>query len=159
MNRLLRLSALALALCCGPLAVAQPAPAPAPVMPSPVSARVDVSVMVVLASEGAGESDPRLSAWMPLLRSTPFQSFQMLDAHELRIADTEEQGVSLSGGRRIRVQLLQHDLAQARLKIELMNGDEKMVDSTVTIARNKSFFLVIRGENGTALLMPIVVRY
>lgn len=159
MNRLLRFGLLALALGAGPVALAQPTPAPAPVMPSPLSAHVDVSVMVVHASEAAGESDPRLSAWMPLLRSTPFQSFQMLDAHEMRIADTEDQGVSLSAGRRIRVQLLQHDLSQARLKIELMNGDEKIVDSTVTIARNKSFFLVIRGENGTALLMPIVVRY
>ena len=140
-------------------ALAQTPPAPAPVMPAQVEARVGVSLMVLLASEQAGESDPRLASWMPLLRTTPFQSFQMLDAHEMALADSEEHGLRLSEGRRIRLQLLSHDLTQARLKVVLESGEEKVVDTTITVARNKSFFLAVRGPQGTSLLLPIVVRY
>jgi hypothetical protein len=153
------LAALLIAIAAASPVVSFAQPTPAPVMPSPVSAHVDVSIMVVAATEGAGPSDPRLEAWMPLLKVTPFQSFQMLDAHELRLGDTEEQAMRLSEGRRVRIQLLSHDLSQARLRVELMNGEDKAVDTTVTITRNKSFFLVVRGKEGAALLVPIVVRY
>jgi hypothetical protein len=133
---------------------------PAPVMPSPVPAWVDVKLMVVQASEQAGAVDPRLGSFaQTLLSSTPFLSFTVLAQHEMRLGDTEEHAVSVSDVRRVRCRLISHDPQQAQLRVELLSGDTQIVDTTVTIRRNKSFVVAMRSRDGTTLLIPLTVRY
>lgn len=133
---------------------------PAPVMPSPVPALVDVKMTVVQASEQPGPIDPRLGALAASMQaSTPFKSFIVLAQHQLRLADTEEHAVVISDARRLRCRLLSHDTQQAQLKVELLGGDSQIVETTVTIRRNKSFVVVMRGRDGTSILIPLTVSY
>lgn len=151
-------------LCVAASASAQPAPpapppVPAPVMPSPLTARADVEVMVIEASEAAGENDPRLTPLLPTLKATGFASFQLVDRRSLRVADSETQQLLLSGARVLTVQMLSHDLQQARVRLVLVSGAARLVDTTITVHRNKAFYLAVRGHAGKSLIVPVAVRY
>lgn len=160
MKEMLRRAAVLLVMALAAPAAPALAQTPAPVMPSPVSAFVDVRLMVVQASEQPGAIDPRLGPLGPTLASTtPFKSFSLLAEHELRLGDTEEHAVPVSAARRIRCRLISHDTQQAQLRVELLGADASIVDTTVTIRRNKSFVVVMRGRDGTSLLIPMSVRY
>jgi hypothetical protein len=132
---------------------------PAPVLPTAVAPRVDVGVMVIQASATPGPIDSRLTPLLPTLRTLPFQAFTLLDEHDVRLIDGATEAVSLAGDRRLRVQLLSHDAKEARVRIELMAGEVQLVDTTISIHRNRSFYVAVRGGQGTTLILPVSVRY
>ena len=150
-------------LCLSASAWAQPAPPappqPAPVMPSPVTARVDVEVMVIEASEAAGPSDPRLTPLLATLNTTGFASFQLVDRRSLRVADSETQQLLMSDARVLTIQMLSHDLQQAQVRLVLVSGAARLVDTTITVHRNKAFYLAVRGHAGKSMIIPVAVRY
>jgi hypothetical protein len=148
-------------LCLSASAWAQPAPPPqpAPVMPSPVTARVDVEVMVIEASEAAGPSDPRLTPLLATLNATGFASFQLVDRRSLRVADSETQQLLMSDARVLTIQMLSHDLQQAQVRLVLVSGAARLVDTTITVHRNKAFYLAVRGHAGKSMIIPVAVRY
>jgi hypothetical protein len=132
---------------------------PAPVMPSSVPARVAVDLMVIAASNEPGASDPRLSGQMAALTRTGFQRFSLLDERSGMLADTEEQTMTMAGDRRVRVSLVSHDAVSARVHVELVSAGVKVMDSTITINRNRAFYLRVNGAPGTAVFIPVNVRY
>lgn len=134
-------------------------PAPAPIMPSAVGAKVEVEVMVILAKAEPGAVDPRLASMASALKSLPFQSFTLLDQQGVRLAGGEEQALRLTDQRRLKVRLVAHDATQATVKIELMSGETEVLDTTVSVHRNKSFYLAVRGYQGGSLVVPVTVRY
>ena len=140
------------------LAVAQER-APAPVMPSPVPARVTVEVKVIQASSEAGASDPRLASMMGALSRMGFARFWLVDEHAGAMADTEELTLRLPENRRLRVSLVSHDAAAARVRVELISGEVRVLDSTVSINRNRAFFLKVGLPAGGAIILPVGVRY
>jgi hypothetical protein len=143
----------------GVSAVAQTPPTPAPVMPNAVAPKVDIGVMVISASATPGPTDARLSALLPTLRTLPFQSFTLIDEKAVRLTDGASEAVVLSGDRRLRVQLLSHDAKEARVRVELMAGEVQVVDTTISIHRDRSFYVAVRSADGATLILPVSVRY
>lgn len=148
---------LALTLALGAPAAAQTAPAPG--ASAAVAATVEIEVMAIQGFPNPGPADPRIAHLMPALKAFPFQSYQLLDQKEVRLTDGKEEAVKLVDERRMRITLLSHDAREARVRLQLESGEAKVLDTTISIHRNLSFNVAVRGPNGTALFLPVTVRY
>ncbi len=131
---------------------------PAPVMPTTVPSRVTVGVMAIQATSEPGPIDERLRPLLSALQALPFKSFQLLDTREVLLRDASHGDLRLAGGRTLTVHLVSHDDKQAQVRVELVTGDKKVLDSTVVVRRNLTFNLAVRTTTG-ALVVPITVRY
>ncbi len=158
MRRWLTILALALGLGHPEGSLAQE-PSPAPVMPATVGPRIEVEVMIIHAAKGAPAIDPRLAGMMDQLSALPFDSYKLLDQHAVRLIDGSKDAVQLAGDRALRVYLISHDAREARVRVELMSGEQQVMDTTVSIHRNRAFYLAVRGYEGGSLIVPVSVRY
>jgi hypothetical protein len=150
----------------GPLALAGPPqpPPPRPPADAPPSAKapvgkVGVELMVVHAHNEDGKVDPRLTGIMQNLRFIKFKGFRLLDTHPASLGPAQESTFSIVGGRQIRVQLLERDAKQAKVRVRMFSGDAKVLDTTVSIHRNRSFMLAGPKHNGGVLIFAVSVKY
>lgn len=156
LSRVLSMLALAVAfLLWGAVAKAEPPAASS----DQVAAKVSVTVVLIAATHEDGAPDPKLKSHAQLLRTLPFRSYTYLDEHTFQIPDGGADSVSLREGRRLSVKILSHDHKEAKLHLELTRGDHAIMDTKVTVHRNRWFSLGVRKKNGTHLVVPVHVTY
>lgn len=132
---------------------------PAPSAPAPLAATVAVEMLVVYAHNESDRVDAELRSVMQQLRFTRYRSFTKLEAHPATLHPQEETSFTIAGDRRVKLQLLSHDAEQAKLRLRMFNQEGKLLDTTVSIHRNRSFMVAgPRYEQGV-LILPISVSY
>ena len=153
-----------LALCVPAMAQSRPPrptsrPAVASQAKAPLASKVGIEVMVVHATQGQPMVDSRLKSIMQHLRFLQFKRFSLLDKHRATLAMNSESTFSIRGGRRLKVQLLSRDARQARIRVRMFNDKGKLLDTTVSIHRNRSFILAGPKHDGGVLILPVTARY
>ncbi len=126
--------------------------------PTPKSAKVEVSVMVVHATD-QGEVDPRLQGLKRQLEIMRFQGFQLLSHDRDNLDEGQATTVNVAGGNKVRVKLIDRTNAQARVRIELYRDNDKRLDTTVRINRNRTFLVGGPRHDNGVLVFPITVTY
>ena len=124
-----------------------------------VTGKVNIEVMVVHASNAHNRVDPALQPVMQHLRFTNFKGFKMLSKEESGIGPSQDHTYSVAGGRRLKVRLLERDAKRAKIRIEMFNAKNKILDTTVSIHRNKSFMVAGPKHEGGVLVLPLTARY
>lgn len=160
-NALLAMLALGMSLSVMPaLAQAPPRPVPAsaPAAPAP-SADVDVQIMVVHANNAHTRVDSRLEGLLGHLRHLDYTGFDVLQTQTEKLQDSGNARYDVAGSREIRVNLIGHDAENARLRIRMFTGESKVLDTTVSVRRNRSFIVMGPRHNDGVLILPITVRY
>jgi hypothetical protein len=133
---------------------------PAPkARPAPVAAPVTLEVLVVHATSDHERVDPRLAEMRARLSHIAFTGFSVIDEHEVRIAPGEDSGITVTGGRRLRVELVERNNTSATVRFQLFKGEKKTMDTTVSIKRNRSFIIAGPKHDGGVLMLPLSVRY
>ena len=151
-------------LCTAPTAFGQAVPAntlqrQAVRLAQNVSGKVDIEVMVVHASNAHNRVDPSLQPVMQHLRFTNFKGFKMLSKEAKGINPSQDHTYSVAGGRRLKIKLLERDAKRAKIRIEMFNAKNKILDTTVSIHRNKSFMVAGPKHEGGVLVLPLTARY
>ena len=154
-----RTALLGLALVGTTAAIAQEPPKPAPVMPSSVGPKVTVEVLLVHAEKGDPYVDPKLTKMLGDLKALPYDRFDLVDEHSATLTDGAQDSVEVEGGRRMVVHLVSHDEKVAQVRVELMAGEIKLLDTTVSIHRNRMFYLAVSSEGTGRTVIPVGVRY
>ena len=126
--------------------------------PEPTSGKVEVSVMVVHATD-KGEVDPRLESLKRQFEIMRFQGFKLLSHDREELADGQSMTVNMVGGNKVRIKLLDRTNAQARVRIELYRDNDKRLDTTVRINRNRIFLVGGPKHEDGVLVFPITVSY
>lgn len=121
--------------------------------------RVGVEIMVVHATTSPKPVDPRLKDIMKQLQFTNFKGFKLLNEQDAQLADGGDVAVNVAGGRKLKVQLLSHNDASAKLRIRMFKEGNKILDTTVNIRRNKAFLIGGPNFQGGKLVLPITVKY
>lgn len=124
-----------------------------------VSGKVNVEVMVVHASNTHNRVDPSLQPVMQHLRFLSFKGFKMLSKDAKGIGVGQDHTYSVAGGRRVKVKLIERDVKRAKIRIEMYNAKNKILDTTVSIHRNKSFMVAGPKHEGGVLVLPLTARY
>ena len=157
-NRLLAMLALMAAL--GTTAVAQVPPRrPVPARPARVAQSVQVQLMVVHANNRHERVDRRLQALLPHLRHLDYTGYDVLQTQSETLSDGDEAQYTVAGEREVKVQLIDHDGDNARTRIQVFNGGRKVLETTVSVRRNRSFIVMGPSYEGGVLILPITVRY
>lgn len=158
MTRLIAMLALTMAL--GAPAVAQVPPRrPVPARPARVAQSVQVQLMVVHANNRHTRVDERLEALRAHLRHLDYTGYDVLQTQSETLSDGQEAQYSIAGNREVKVQLVDHDDENGRLRILVFNSGRKVLETTVSVRRNRSFIVMGPNYDGGVLILPITVRY
>jgi len=133
-------------------AEAQADPKPAP------QGKVQLEVMVVHANQ-SGKVDPKLKEIMKQLRFLNFTGFQLLDTYPATLTPGKEASFTLVGNRKLKIQLLSKNATAAKIRIRMFSGSDKVVDTTVSIHRNRSFIVAGPKYKDGVLILPLTVSY
>ena len=126
---------------------------------APVSGRVSVEVMVVQATNKHQRVDAELRTVMQSLRHLRFTGFSVLSTNKVSVGDRGDASINVAGGRRLKVNLIEVDEKQAKLRFQLFKGDKKVMDTTVSIRRNRTFIVAGPKHEDGVLILPLTVRY
>lgn len=121
--------------------------------------KVRFEVMVVRGTP-TGPVDPRVRELAPQFASMNLRGLQVLSSTSVMLGDAQSTSVSLDGGRKLELQLVSRTPQAAKVRVQMMQGAQKKVDTTVSIPRNKTF--LVAGppvENNGRLIVPITARY
>jgi len=147
-----------------PLALGQAAPSPLlqrqPIqLAQSVSGKVNIEVMVVHATNAHNRVDPSLQSVMQHLRFLNFKGFKLLSTESSGLGPGQEHTYSIAGGRRLKIKLLERDGKRAKIRIEMYTAKNKILDTTVSIHRNKSFMVAGPKHEDGVLVLPLTARY
>lgn len=120
--------------------------------------KVQIEVMVVHATN-SGRVDPRLRDLQRQLDQMRFTGFEVLSTSSDSLAEGQNTTVNVAGGHKLKVRLIEKDARNARVRIELLKGNEKRLDTTVTIPRDRIFLVGGPKHDGGKLILPITVDY
>lgn len=134
----------------------QEAPAP---RRAPVSGKVGVQILVAYAHNEDKRVDPELRSVMEQMKHFRFSGYRLLEKQSAQLGPTQETSLSIPGGKKLRVELLDRNERQARIRVRIFKGSDKVFDTTVSVPRNKTFLIGgPRYEKGN-LVMPLTVSY
>lgn len=144
-------------------ASAQVRPPPGPsslVAPSAaLPARVSIDTMVVHATNAHGNVDSRLRSILPHLQHLSYKGYSVLDTRSDELSPGGETSFTVAGDRRVTVELIERDATQARIRVGMYSGSRRLLDTTVSIHRNKSFIVAGPAYEDGVLILPMTARY
>ena len=126
--------------------------------PAPKTGKIEVSVRVVHATD-EGEVDTRLESLKRQFEIMRFRGFKLLSHDREEISDGQSMTVNMVGGNKVRIKLIDRTNAQARVRIELFRDNDKRLDTTVRIPRNRIFLVGGPKHDEGVLVFPITVSY
>ena len=137
---------------------AQQRPNP-PAAPQSHSGKVDVQLMVVYAHNEDNKTDADLKPVMQNLRFLRFSGYRLQDKFGSPLAINQESTYNIVGGRKLKLKLLSRDEKQAKVRVRMYKSDEKVLDTTVSIHRHKSFMLGGPKHDKGVLVFAVTVEY
>ncbi len=143
----------------GALATAQVPPRPVPVSDGAVSRDVDVQVMIVHAHNSNTRVDSRLEGLLQHLRHMRYTGYTVLDTKSESLTDGNEANYDVQGDRQLKVELVDHDGRNARLRIRMLTNGRKVLDTTVSVRRNRSFIVMGPQHDQGVLVFAITANY
>lgn len=138
-----------------PDAFAQTRPPPA----SPVGDRVSVDVMVVHATNAHSKVDPRVATLRRQLSHLAYTGYSVLETRTESLAPGAETTLTIAGGRRLKIKMIEHDERAARMRVRMFRDSDLTLDTTVTVSRNRSFIVAGPKYEGGVLLIPLTANY
>jgi hypothetical protein len=142
---------------------ARPAPRPAPAAAQAAATvpagRVTIEVQVVHASDSADGVDPRLKSLASSLRYLKFKGYRLLSAPSATLKAGADASFPLEGGRELSVTLVERDDARARVRVRIVRGAERMLDTTVSINRDGTFIVAGPAYEDGILVLPLRAHY
>ena len=121
--------------------------------------RVTIEVQVVHASDSFDTIDPALTSLASSLRYLKFKGYKLLSAPSAALKAGQESSFPLEGNRTITVKLVDRDDARARVRVTIARGDEKLLDSTVSINRDGTFIVAGPKFKDGILVLPLRARF
>jgi hypothetical protein len=125
---------------------------------TPVAGRVSVKVMMVHANN-SGKVDGELQSLVRQLQFTKYNGFNLLQQFPAQLSVGQHSTVQLLGDRRLKVELLSRDATKAKLRIRMFKDTEKVLDTTVSVHRNRTFIIGGPKHKEGALILPVTVTY
>lgn len=125
----------------------------------PVVGRAQVELQVVHATNNSTHVDPKLRSLVNNFRFTRLSGFELLSSHPASLAVGQETTVTVAGGRRVKLELLDRNDTEAKVRVRMLDDKGVMLDTTVSIHRNRSFIIAGPNHKDGKLILPVTVRY
>lgn len=141
-------------------AFAQARPTPVKLStPAPAAGKVSLQLKVVHANN-SGKVDDELRSVYDNLKFTRYSGFSLLATNDAKLGPGQEATFAVAGGRKVKVTLLSRDARAAKVRVVMSNPAGKAVmDTTVSIHRNRAFMIAGPDYEGGKLVLPLSVNY
>lgn len=138
---------------------ATPAQAVTPAAPVPTHATIELTC--VKASTNGTGIDPEIASLAPHLKWLPqYTRFRFIDRHDAELTVNQDSSFDIEGGRRAKVSLLGLDRDNAKMRIQMFKRDgTPLIDTTITVKRNRTFYIAGPQLDDGVLILPVSVEY
>lgn len=127
---------------------------------APRAQAVTVGMMVVHATDAHSNVDERLGNLTRYLSHMRFTGYELLGTHQAALAPGASETFTIQGKREMTITLLSKDDKQVRLRVQITAGrGSKLVDTTLSIARNGTFIVAGPKYDDGILVLPLTARY
>lgn len=127
---------------------------------APDAQAVTVGMMVVHATDAHSNVDDRLGNLTRYLSHMRFTGYELLGTHQASLEPGASETFSIQGSREMTITLLSKDDKQVRLRVQITAGrGSKLVDTTLSIARNGTFIVAGPKYKDGILVLPLTARY
>jgi hypothetical protein len=99
---------------------------------------------------------------MQHLRILKYKGFDLIDQHDGEVAPGQEVAFDIEGGRKVKVELLEADAVQAKIRMRMFSGKggSPTLDTTISVHRNRAFIVAgPKMEGDDVLILPVRVKY
>lgn len=138
---------------------AAPALAAPPEKAEKIPAKTQVTVMVIHAHNDNKKVDPQLKSVQRQLQFMQFTGFTLLDSYPANLLEDGEETFQIAGGRRLKVALVGRNDEKARLRLRMFGKKGKVLDTTVSIQRDRAFMVAGPNHNDGKLVIAVRVKY
>lgn len=140
-------------------AVAQPAPPRKSAPAARATQSVTVELLVVHATNAHSNVDASLKPVERHFKFLNYTGFSRLDRHSESLAIGDQTSVSVVGGREMKITLIDVNDTAAKLRVQLFKNTSKLLDTTVSIHRNRAFIVGGPQHDGGVLVFPLTAAY
>jgi hypothetical protein len=121
--------------------------------------KVALRVMVVHATSNGNKIDARLENLTKYLSHLKYTSYELLQTHTAELGTNGKQSFNIEGGFKVTIELLSKEDSKARMRVVMARGDEKLLDTTLSVNRNGTFIVAGPKYQGGILVLPLTARY
>ncbi len=136
-----------------------PAAAEKPAAEKPLADKVTISVQVVHATDSQEGIDPRLEALARSFRYFKYKGYRLLSTEQQAMAPGGNATFAIAGERRLTVTVVERDTARARVRVEIVKDDNRLLDTTVSINRDGTFIVAGPKYGDGILMLPLRATY
>jgi hypothetical protein len=127
-----------------------------------ITGKIAVELLCVRATNTHGNVDPKLQGLLQHLRILKYKGFDLVDEHTADVAAGQDAAFEIEGGRRVKIDLLDVDAVQARIRVRMFSGKaaSPTLDTTIAVHRNRAFIVAgpkMAGDD--VLILPLRVKY
>jgi hypothetical protein len=120
--------------------------------------RTQVAVQVVHATH-SGRVDPALKPLEAQLRFTKYTGFEQISTANAQLVVGADASFAVEGARRLRVELIDRTPQMAKVRVRLTENGANLLDTTVSIPRDRTFIIGGPKYAGGVLILPVTVSY
>jgi hypothetical protein len=121
--------------------------------------KVKITLLEVAATDSHSGVDPRLAPLSSHLTFLRYKGYDLLDTHRFEMASGGQEDLSITGGRRVNIALLNRSSDRAQFRIRITSQRGKLLDTTLSVNRNGTFIVAGPKHNDGILILPLQVRY
>ncbi len=125
----------------------------------PPAARVTVGVQVVHATDSEEGIDPRLDALASSFRYFKYKGYRLLSSESRPLAVGGSATFEIAGERELTVTVVERDDERARVRVEIVKGENRLLDTTVSINRDGTFIVAGPKYRDGILMLPLRASY
>ena len=125
----------------------------------PLAEKVTIAVQVVHATDSQEGIDPRLEALARSFRYFKYKGYRLLSADKQAMAPGGSATFAIAGERRLTVTVVERDTARARVRVEIVKDDNRLLDTTVSINRDGTFIVAGPKYGDGILMLPLRATY
>jgi hypothetical protein len=115
--------------------------------------------MVVHATNAHSKVDPALTPMLKHLQFLSYTGFSLMKQESASLGISEEAEFAVVGDRKVTVQLIDRTEKEAKIRVRMFNREGKLLDTTVSIYRNRSFIVAGPKHEDGVLILPVTARY
>jgi hypothetical protein len=131
----------------------------APETERPLADKVTIAVQVVHATDSQEGIDPRLEALARSFRYFKYKGYRLLSSDKQAMVPGGNATFAIAGERRLTVTVVERDAARARVRVEIVKDDNRLLDTTVSINRDGTFIVAGPKFGDGILMLPLRATY
>lgn len=123
------------------------------------SGKVNLQVMVIYATTAHKRVDDKLSQVTRYLNHLKYTGYELLQSESMQLGLNGNESFIMANGQQAKATVLSKDDKRVNVRLEIMKGKAKVLDTTLSVNRDGSFMVAGPRYKDGILVLSVTARY